>query len=229
MLPRSSTGSTPTGSTKHAKQRDPGRLLARAVLLLWMPTVALGIGSLMVGHWAPMPTPSDAQEATLQAALRELVARDGAPRQAAPLAPASWKLVHVLYGDCGCSRGVAEYLLAPGRESSAEEWVLLIEGDSGGELHAELSAAGFRLHALTADDLRDRFGVESAPLFIAVDPQGDVRFVGGYTPRKQGLSYQDVATLDDLRAGLTPAPLPVFGCGVSNSLQSALDPLHLKY
>ncbi|QDV09953.1 hypothetical protein Poly30_55140 [Planctomycetes bacterium Poly30] len=54
-------------------------------------------------------------------------------------------------------------------------------------------------------------------------------FLGGYTERKQGLAYLDLQTLEQLRAGIQPSPLPVYGCGVSTSLQSALDPLRIKY
>ena len=202
-----------------------------------MPTVTFGLGSLMVGHWAPMPTPASAPGSLLAAGLVDLVACDqeGADLGARPAVGSEdqWALVHVLYADCGCSRQVIDYLLTSERSSSASEWVLLVEEDRGSEvrseLHGQLTTAGLRTHSLTPSALLQRFGLESAPLFLVLGPAREVRFLGGYTARKQGLHYQDINTLNQLRAGTKPSPLPVFGCGVSNALQATLDPLKIKY
>ncbi|QDV09952.1 hypothetical protein Poly30_55130 [Planctomycetes bacterium Poly30] len=71
------------------KRLDKGRVVARVLLALWMPTVALGVGSLMVGHWAPLPTPEMTSTGELARATKALVKRtDGEARR--------WSLVHVL-------------------------------------------------------------------------------------------------------------------------------------
>ncbi len=211
------------------KQRDLRRLIARVALILWMPTVAFGVGSLMVGHWAPLPMPEAGENAKLTTALRELITQPSDPGTQDPRTNGRWSLVHVLFEGCGCSRNVQEYLLAADRETSAEEWVLLVASKTNSRWHSALRAQGFRTSIVSAEGLLTKFGIEAAPLFAVLDPEQRLRFVGGYTARKQSLAYQDIAALDALRSGLAPSPLPVFGCGVSNALQSALDPLGLKY
>ena len=109
MPPRVIPDSPSNGSNKHRKRRDQGRFLARVALMLWMPTVALGIGSLMVGHWAPLPTPSAAQGTPLSAALVQLVEDGATAPGAGPQRSERWKLVHVLYENCGCSRRAVSY------------------------------------------------------------------------------------------------------------------------
>ena len=232
MFPSLIPSHADSGDAKLRSKRDRVGLLARVALLIWMPTVALGVGSLMVGHWTPLPTPSVADGSRLSAGLAKLVASDVEAMGDHAAELDGWKLVHVLYEDCGCSDRVADHLLSPGRNSSAEEWVLLVGAASPrnlpSRLDADLSGLGFHTHALTADELHAQFDVESAPLFVALDPTDRVRYLGGYTTRKQGLGYQDIATLRALRAGASPPPLPVFGCGVSEGLRSTLDPLGLQ-
>lgn len=220
---------TPSEQAPAPKKRDAGSLVAQIMLALWMPTVALGVGSLMVGHWAPMPSPSTGESSRLQRALRELVAQQHPRVQGREHAATQWKLVHVLYGDCTCSAKIADYLMESARPSQADEWVILVDGEpDGGQIRA-LESKGLKGLTIGADDLYGRFGIDAAPLFIALDPASQVQFAGGYTARKQGLGYKDVATLDALLSGTTPAPIPIFGCGVSDSLQASLDPLNLKY
>jgi hypothetical protein len=66
-------------------------------------------------------------------------------------------------------------------------------------------------------------------LLIVVDPGGTPRYAGGYTIRKQGLDYQDLEILAELRRGSSAERLPAYGCAVSDELQSALDPIGIKY
>ena len=64
-----------------------------------------------------------------------------------------------------------------------------------------------------------------AVVFWLLAPDGTVRYVGGYTDRKQGLDAKDLAIVADTRAGQDVAPLPIFGCAVSARLRAALNPL----
>ena len=77
-------------------------------------------------------------------------------------------------------------------------------------------------------ELAARYGLEAAPVFVVADPEGELRYVGGYTTRKQGLDNRDLAIITELRAGHDQRELPLFGCAVSRSLQQLLDPLGLR-
>lgn len=204
---------------------DLGRWGARIALMIWMPAVALGVGSLMVGHWAPLPVPSTEAHTPLASGIESLLGgEDTATRS-------QWTLVHFLYGDCGCSSRVADYLVSESRTQPEEivEHIIFVDQDPESEFALNALAQGFAVHHETRPTLAERYGIESAPLFIAVSPEGDVKFLGGYTLRKQGLDYADLDVLAQLRAGRQPDPIPVFGCGVSATLQTALDPLRIKY
>jgi hypothetical protein len=55
-----------------------------------------------------------------------------------------------------------------------------------------------------------------------------VRYVGGYTPRKQAADIRDVQILAAVRAGERVVPLPTFGCAVGARLSQTVDPLGLR-
>jgi len=207
---------TPSAEHHPAQQRRPW--LARTLLFAWGAGVLVVLSSLMTGHWVPLPVPP-----TDDAALRA-----GLQRYAPPATDGRWAIVHVLYAKCRCSRRVFDYLAERSSPDDVDEVVLLVGGDDA-DLEAACGARAIGLHKLTDEQLERQLGIEAAPLFIVRDPLGEPRYTGGYTDRKQGLDYQDLATLAQLREGATVPPRPVFGCGVSSSLQDALDPLGLKY
>ncbi len=235
---RDHTGDPTTESNGPRRSSGWGRIAARVALAIWMPAVALGVGSLMVGHWAPLPQPEAEAGGPLAQSLRELTSVTPASERPATQVEERehWSVVHVLYEGCGCSRRVVDYLLSPERSASSverdlDEWILLVgdEGDGEDSIEGAATAAGYRVRRETQASLAERYGIESAPLFVALDTSGNPAFVGGYTLRKQGLVYEDLNVLDQLQAGGAPDPIPVFGCGVSTSLQTALDPLRIKY
>jgi hypothetical protein len=82
---------------------------------------------------------------------------------------------------------------------------------------------------ISADELAQRFHIESVPLLVIVDPTGVLRYVGGYTLRQQGLDYQDLEILAQLRQNRATHSLPIYGCAVSRQLKSYLDPIGIKY
>lgn len=209
----------------------------RLFLFVSIPLSIVVFATLMAGHWVPLPMPAVAEE-RLEAALGALELgefedgefEDGAAQPddvAASIGERGWSLHHVLYADCRCSRRVVAHLLASQRPQDVRE-VALVVGDAP-DLAAACREAGFEVVALTQVELEERLGVVAAPLLVIADAAGRSRYVGGYTDRKQGLVLRDLEFLGRLRAGERVESLPVYGCGVSRSLQDALDPLGLKY
>lgn len=191
------------------------RRLGRAFLALWIPLVALGVSSLMVGHFAPLPAPA-AEAATVEAAL-------GAARSRG----AEVAVVHFLDVECRCSKRVAEHLLEGPRPAGAHEAVVLVGADA--ELQRALTARGFAVEPENKQSAERRFGSFAAPaLAVLGTTDGDVRYLGGYTDRKQGLHVRDLEIIDACARGESPAVLPVLGCGATADLERMLDPLRLQ-
>ena len=201
-----------------ARKRGRAVNLARAFLALWAGVASVVIASLMAEHWVALPRPA-VDDARTQAGLANLRAGEGST--------ARWTLHHVLYADCPCSRDVLEQVLRRSAPPECDEVVLLVGDDA--LVEGRCAERGLRLVVVTEAQLAEQFGVEAAPLLLVTDPHGRTRYSGGYTDRKRALALQDLALVARLRAGESVAPLPVFGCGVSASLQDALDPLGLKY
>jgi hypothetical protein len=55
-----------------------------------------------------------------------------------------------------------------------------------------------------------------------------VRYVGGYTPRKQAADVRDLAVITAIRRGEAVEPLPTFGCAVGRALTDQVDPLGIR-
>lgn len=188
---------------------------ARGALALWAVAVTVVVSQTMAGHLLALPRPP-----VWDRAVRGLV-----DDVAGGAAPRAWTETHVLYGDCPCSRRVVDRIVARPRAPGVVEQVALVFDAT--DLAARLRAAGMRVTLLDAEALQARH-VEAAPLVIVTDPRGAVRYVGGYTLRKQGPALRDRDVVDDLRRGVPVTPLPVFGCAVSQRLRSATDPLGVR-
>src|SRR5262245_36677818 len=180
----------------------------------WFVAVALVISALAIGHWIAMPRP-DKRAAKLAAGLSELLRGSS-----------GWAAVHVLAPDCRCSQRVLDHLVSSQRPASLHEAALVVGSDP--DFQARLSSRGFAVVTVAPESLYERFGIESVPLFILVDPAGAVRYAGGYTLRQQGPDLEDVAIVRDIRAGIAKRELPVFGCAVSRRLKGYADPLGFK-
>jgi hypothetical protein len=189
-------------STSVRSPRLPGksrRALAVAGLAVWFAVASVASVRLMSRHLAPLD-PGD--RARTERAMGELARADGG----------GWTVAHVLYADCGCSARVARHLAETARKTGVHEHVIVV-GDSP-ELEA-LATSGLRLHHATAESLADTYGLDAAPLLVIADPAGRVRYIGGYTERKQAYAIEDARILAELFAGREVAPLPVFGCAIS--------------
>lgn len=191
-------------------------VLARLILGGWALAMLLIGSALMAEHWIGLPLPQP-EETTLQAALARLE----------PSTAGRWQLVHVLYAECRCSDRALQYLSGRASPHGVAERVLWA-GQSGQRLE-QARARGFFIHEVSRAALEREFGLRSAPLLIVIDPGGTPRYAGGYTVRKQGLDYQDLEILAELRRGGSAERLPAYGCAVSDELQSAVDPFGIKY
>ena len=195
------------------------RMVATTAFWVWVVVLFVIATSLGAGHLYALPKPTSS-DAALSNAVNEL--RSDKEEN-------SWLAVHVLYAQCRCSQGILRHLASGPRPASVVEKVLLV-GDNPGiasELRA-LEARNFRIVTVSADELRDRYHVEAAPLMLVLGPDGALRYSGGYTDRKQGPVIRDRAILVEVMSKSEARELPVFGCAVSRELQRLLDPLALK-
>lgn len=138
-----------------------------------------------------------------------------------------WQVLHVLYGECKCSRQVAEHILDRG--SLADDVVerVLFVGDDP-EMTAAFQARGYAVETTTPDALNADWNVPAAPVMVVADPFGGLQYVGGYTDRKQGPDVRDLAILSSVRDQVSVPALPLFGCAVSRELAAAVDPLGIR-
>ena len=189
--------------------------LGRALLVLWGAVALVASAYLLGSHLVPLPAPT-AIDARLSAAVAAY-AGTGAPAHDAVM-------MHVLYTGCKCSQNVAEHLLARGPKAGDRELVIVVGDAAEGDV-ARLAAAGFDTRSIDPETLHETYGIEAAPLLVVADPSGHVRYVGGYGDRKQSPVLRDVEIAARIARGDAVDPLPLFGCAVSASLRSSVDPL----
>jgi hypothetical protein len=199
-----------------AKASKLGIWAGRAAFWLWAPTLLLIVATLMVGHWYSLPKPAHDDRA-LEQAMRALRTGD---------ARGDWTVVHALYSKCRCSQRILSHLFSRRPLAGTTEVIVLVGSHPEYELRARQS--GFELDVVSPEELSQKYHFEAAPLFAVSDPNGRLRYVGGYTDRKQGLAVRDVEIIHALQANGSPRELPLFGCAVSRSLQAVLDPLGIK-
>ncbi len=181
------------------------RRLGGGSIAAWF-VVMLVIGAgLLTKHVVAMPRP---QAALLAPALQNL---------RAPNQRESWLAVHVLSSDCRCSQRVAEHLATSERPKGWSEIVLWVGDDAPPAGLADR----FDLRRATAAALAS-YGVEAAPSMILADPEGNIRYSGGYTDRKQGPMIEDQRILRAVHDSQHVSNLPLFGCAVSARLKSDL-------
>ena len=178
------------------------RTLARTLLTAWFCGLTVLSAGLLARHMIALPAPAPTSMLGLR--LEHLASR--VPTFAA---------VHVLAADCPCSQRVVQHLLSTDRPSGWHELVLWI----GDPAPSPALVAKFDVRRLSASELA-ALGIEAAPILIAIDPDGNVLYSGGYTDRKQGPVFHDLDVLTTAHRPL--AALPVFGCAISERLQHAL-------
>ncbi len=192
------------------------RALVYGVFVLWIPVLLVVVASLMVGHWVILPRPPTGDPEVRAAVAKLRGAED-----------TGWMAVHVLYGECPCSRRVLKHVLSSDRPRGVSEKLVLVGRDD--EWAKKARAKGLDVDVVEMEELLSKYHLMAAPMFLVVNPRGDVVYMGGYTARKQGPDIADVAIMQHLMHGEREQERPIFGCAVGASLQDALDPLHIKY
>ncbi|HTU63383.1 MAG TPA: hypothetical protein VMF89_33205 [Polyangiales bacterium] len=203
-----------TETDRAAAQR---RRIAQGALGLWGLLAFVVTGSLASAHEYTLPHP-ERSDPRLNAALAA---------QRTPADAGRFSVTHVMYAACSCSQSIIDHLEQRRARKDVAEHVVLVGRDA--ELSARITRAGYRLDNIEPIALKQRYGIEAAPLLIIADAQGQIAYMGGYTTQKQGLDIRDTVLIDELLAGKHTVELPLLGCAVSRALQSLLDPFGLKY
>lgn len=139
-----------------------------------------------------------------------------------------WQAIHVLADRCQCSADVAFHLLKRGRDFRlVAETVIFIGHDP--DRKSQLTMAGFRFLEMSGNDVVNTIGIESAPNMVLVDPDGLVKYAGGYYEHRERTKAMDSFIITQTMADMQTGSLPSFGCAISRRLQAATDPLGLKY
>ncbi len=182
------------------------RYAGAVALWVWFAgMLVLGAGLLSRHQVAFRPPAKDAALAASLDALRS------------PRSRGQWLAAHVLYAECRCSQRVVDHLLSTERPRGWSEMVLWV----GNPAPRPSSNDAFDVRRIGTQDLA-RYGIEAAPMLIAVDPAGRVRYAGGYTDRKQGPVIDDLRIIGASRDADIVSSLPVFGCAVSDRLKREL-------
>ena len=183
------------------------------VLSGWAALMTFICVTLMIGHWIQLPRPV---VGTFQEFDSASMSSD----------TGRWKAMHFLYSECPCSRRILKHLLAREPMQNIEEIIILV-GPTETNLE-QLKNSRFIFECVSPDELKCKYNVESAPLLLVLSPDHKIRYSGGYTTRKQGLTIQDISLIRRTVSGEAFQPLPVYGCGVSDAIKAITDPLGLK-
>ncbi|MET0595827.1 MAG: hypothetical protein ABW133_24220 [Polyangiaceae bacterium] len=193
------------------------QLAVRALFVLWIPAVLIPGTYLLARHVITMPKPATSDPAIATAVLRSRSHEE----------QKGWLALHVLYSECGCSQRVLSKLLLRAARKDAHERIVLV-GEDDGSTERKARALGYGFEKVVRDELIERYHLEAAPLLVVADPTDAIRYVGGYTDRKQGNVIHDGDIVRNLVEGREVDSLPTFGCAVSKKLKSAVDPLGLR-
>lgn len=192
--------------------------LVLAGLALWAGLALLAMGSLGASHTAALPAHNGVQALSrVHGAFRQLQA-DRSKRL----------LVHVVASDCDCAQRLVRHLLQRPRLAGTAEMLLLVGPDAAWLPLAQ--AAGVAIQQVDAGTLQQTYGLDAAPVLVALAPGGRIDYIGGYFDHPAALHPLDESIharwVADTAA---PAALPVYGCAVSDGLRRSVDPLGVVY
>ena len=134
--------------------------------------------------------------------------------------------LHVLGANCGCSKKVSQYLESRVLSSHVQEKILIVEGSLENE--SELVKKGIEIERLTPEELKTKYGIESAPQLFVLNSDGRSLYAGGYK-KNEDTQFKDIEILASIEKGERPISYPVFGCAFGKKLKDQMDPLKFKY
>jgi hypothetical protein len=200
-------------------ETDRVRVPVGAALFVWMvAVVALG-AALVLRHKVPLPE-TELRRETVGARIASTRRDDEVGK---------WLVVHILYGDCGCSAKVFDTLLHHPADRGAVERIALVTGgeETPPELVSRATSLGYRVVTLSRDALVAGYGIQAAPSMAILGPANELRYLGGYSRRKRGPVLEDRDVIKRALAGETIPPLPTFGCAVGRRLEARVNPLRI--
>lgn len=134
--------------------------------------------------------------------------------------------VHVLGANCGCSKRVLAYLTERSAPALVQEKIILVEGSLPHE--EKLLQAGIEIEKITPEELKSKYGLESAPQFFVLNREGKTLYAGGYKKYEE-TDFRDIEIFEGLKQGRSIASYPVFGCAFGKKLKDKMDPFKFKY
>lgn len=185
------------------------------LLALWSLLCAAVLGALSIGHLVAFPEPEERAVQGLLTALEAL--RDDEDARFA---------VHVIASDCSCTESLFRHLLAHGPAAGADELILFVGPERGKRVPS--LEAGYRFVNIDSARLAE-MGLESAPVLALFDADARVQYLGGYYDHPSASRPLDLRLREALGRGEPVAPLPIYGCAVSERLREAFDPSGLLY
>lgn len=140
----------------------------------------------------------------------------------------AWTMTHVLGEGCKCSQQVYKYLLERGPQKDVAENVVIL--GSMKEEEGRLAARGFKVLHRDAREIASEKAV-GVPFLLITSPRGEAVYAGGYTSHtiKEKTPLYDLKILASLQGGKPSEEFPIFGCAVSQRIQSLMDPFSFKY
>ena len=181
--------------------------IARAAVLCWFAGALIVGAALLAKHVVALPVPSSDEHLSRSLGALRIANERG-----------QWLAIHVLYAECRCSQRIVTHLLTSARPSGVHETVLWI-GQAAPP--PELSER-FRVLPISNAQLA-RLGIVAAPMFVVLGPRDQIRYIGGYSERKQGPELDDLSILAAARHGKASATHPVFGCAANEQLRRRLS------
>ncbi len=197
----------------HITHTTSTRFIIKVALCAWGIMMMMMCTIMMARHSIPLPAQSASDEEVSKAlgTMREYTDDQD-----------QWLMVHVFLASCPCSKRLAHYLLERPTPSGARDKILLVGDDP--EWRALANKRGLDVRVVEPEHLESDYHLQAAPLLVILDPLNRVRYMGGYTSRKQGPDVQDLEILHDIRLDMSVEALPLFGCAVSRELRQIIDP-----
>ncbi len=131
-----------------------------------------------------------------------------------------WQAVYILGSDCVCSLRVAEHLAQRGRLADIEERTILVGRSAATD--SKLQRWGLQPARWSAEDALQAFGAHNAPLLLFIDPDGNIRYSGGFARRSDFQDgFAEPRIWAELRAGREVERLPAYGCALASSHEQA--------